>query len=312
MTSWEVLDVHCHFVPPATREFLASVPSVTLTDRGVVRGPAVLPLPARLSDWDGLNAHRTGLAGAVVAPPPALYLEDVAAGNRDYVREVNGALADLARGREGLAALAWLPLSSPEAALTEVARVAADPLVAGVVVSTSLGTAIADPSLAAVWSALAEAGLGVFVHPDSDPFDPCCRPLPGPSVFGFPAATTAVALVLLARAESLWSAGVKVCLSHGGGFLATALGRVRRSDPDLDALVRDRLRQVWVDSVVFGDGLLELVAATFGPERTLSGSDWPFPLSMSAGELIAQREHVAGSPAMWCSRLARLASGVSP
>ena len=307
-----VYDVHCHFVPPATREYLAASSAVTLTDRGIVRGPAVLPLPARLSDADAFAAHRAGLAGAVVAPPPALYLEDLATGDAGYVREVNGPLTDLARGEAGLATLAWLPLSSPEAAVAEVERVAADPEVAGVVIGTSLGTAVADPSLAPVWAALAEAGLGVFLHPDSDPFDSGCRPLPNPTPAGFPAATTAVALALLTRGESFWNAGVNLCLPHGGGFLATVLGRVLRADPGAAALVRDRLRQVWVDTVVFGDGLLEFVVAAFGPDRVLSGSDWPFPLSMTAEDLIAQRGDVlrtAGEPAAWCPRLARLTSG---
>ncbi|MBC6463807.1 amidohydrolase family protein, partial [Actinomadura sp. HBU206391] len=214
----------------------------------------------------------------------------------------------------GVSALAWLPLSSPEAAVTEVERIAADDTVAGVVVGTSLGAAVADPSLAAVWSALADAELGVFLHPDSDPFDPCHRPLPNPSTVGFPTATTAVALALLTRAEDFWRAGLNLCLPHGGGFLAAALGRVLRADPETAALVRDRLDRVWVDSVVFGDGLLELAVATFGPDRTLSGSDWPFPLSLTAEDLIAQRTdvlRVAGSPAAWCPRLARPASGVS-
>jgi aminocarboxymuconate-semialdehyde decarboxylase len=314
MTSSAVHDVHCHFVPSATREFLAAAPSVRLTDRGIVRGSAVLPLPARLSDRDAFDAHRAKLAGVVVAPPPALYLEDVAAEDRDYVLEVNRPLADVARDQDGLAALAWLPLSSPEAAVAEVERIATDATVVGVVVGTSLGAAVADPSLAAVWSALAEAQLGVFLHPDSDPFDPCCKPLPNPSTVGFPTATTAVALALLTRAESFWHAGVNVCLPHGGGFLATALGRVLRADPDMAALVRERLNAVWVDSVVFGDGLLELTVATFGSDRTLSGSDWPFPLSMTADDLIAQRAdalRVAGSPAAWCPRLAQLTTGES-
>jgi aminocarboxymuconate-semialdehyde decarboxylase len=314
VASSPVHDVHCHFVPSATREFLEAAPSVTLTERGIVRGAAVLPLPGRLSDRDSFDEHRARLAGVVVAPPPALYLEDVAAEDGDYVLEVNRPLADLAREQEGLAALAWLPLSSPEAAVAEVERIAADASVAGVVVGTSLGAAVADPSHAAVWSALAEADLGVFLHPDSDAFDPCCRPLPVPSTVGFPAATTAVALALLTRAESFWRAGVNLCLPHGGGFLATALGRVLRADPGTAALVRDRLDQVWVDSVVFGDGLLELALATFGPERTLSGSDWPFPLSLTAEDLIAQRSdllRVAGSPAAWCPRLAHSTPGVS-
>jgi hypothetical protein len=56
-----LFDVHCHFVPPDTPAYLAASPHVELTERGVVRGPAVLPLPPRLSagEPDHRDSYRT-------------------------------------------------------------------------------------------------------------------------------------------------------------------------------------------------------------------------------------------------------------
>lgn len=306
MSSPTVYDVHCHFVPPATRQLLADTSSIELTERGIVRGSAVLPLPPRLSDRAAFDDHRTRLSAAIVAPPPALYLEDVAATHEHYVRELNDALADVARGEPALHTLAWLPLTDPSAAVAEVERVATDDAVAGVVVGTSLGSAVADTALDPVWQAVAAAQLGIFLHPDSDPFDLTCRPLPNPSTVGFPAATTAVAASLLTRADGFWSAGSRLCLSHGSGFLGLSLGRMTRADPSLATTIDRRLAQVWVDSVVLGPGGLALAVAIFGADRVLSGSDWPFPLSLTAAEMRAQlsgENGPAGSTAAWCPRV---------
>ena len=42
--------------------------------------------------------------------------------------------------------------------------------------------------------------------------------------------------------------------------------------------VADALRRFYVDDLVHDDAVLELLTKTFGPERVLAGSDWPFPM----------------------------------
>jgi aminocarboxymuconate-semialdehyde decarboxylase len=58
--------------------------------------------------------------------------------------------------------------------------------------------------------------------------------------------------------------------------------------------VADALRGFYVDDLVHDDAVLELLGATFGRDRVLAGSDWPFPMgsdavstvrAMAAGEL---------------------------
>jgi aminocarboxymuconate-semialdehyde decarboxylase len=292
-----IVDVHCHAVPPATRARLLATDGVEVSADGLRASARLLPLPPKLSDRDAFAAHVGALAGAAVAPPPALYLED----HPQLAAPINADLAAFTADFPTVRTLAWLPLSDPDAALAEIARAAALPGVVGVVIGSALGPAIGGAAYDGVWPALAAADLSVFLHPDSDPFAAAFRPLTNPSTVGFPAATTAVILALLTGETGLWDAGVRLCLSHGGGFLAGALGRVLRSDPAGADRIRARLSQVWVDSVVFGPSLLDLVTATFG-ERVLPGSDWPFPLSLSAADLAQQPP--LGDAAAWCPRLA--------
>jgi aminocarboxymuconate-semialdehyde decarboxylase len=303
-----IFDIHCHVVPAATRGFLASSPEVTLAAAGVRRGLAVLPLPPALSDPAAFDSYRAGLAGALVAPPPALYMEEAP----HLAARINDDLADFAASRPGVGVLAWLPVGTPSVALTEAARLAGRPCVVGFVIGSALGTGLADAALDPVWSAVGAGGRAVFLHPDSDPFDPDCRPLPNPSTAGFPAATTAAALTLLTRPSGLWAAGVRLCLSHGGGFLALAVERLLRAEPARAAEIRARLAQVWVDGVVFGAAPLAAVAACFGAGQVLSGSDWPFPLRIDGDDLAAQRASglVAGSAQHWCPRIADLLAEV--
>lgn len=236
-----------------------------------------------------------------------------------FARELNaGVRAVSGNFDKNVASLAWLPMLDVGLALREVAGAAADPNTVGAVVGTSLGSRLCDDDLEPVWRAMSEAGLALFVHPDSDPFQPHCTPFQNPTTTGFLAATTSVALQLLTRAGSLWGSGLKVCLSHGGGFLATALPRVERSQ-DADAgLIRERLAQVWVDSVLFDEPSRMLARSAFGQDRLLPGSDWPFPLSIPAPELVRQQAggHVAGRAEQWAPRLAALpapaASGAAP
>jgi aminocarboxymuconate-semialdehyde decarboxylase len=170
---------------------------------------------------------------------------------------------------------------------------------------------LTDPELDPVWAALADADLGLFVHPDGDPLG-AAKSGARPSVLGFPTVTTAVLLDLLAADCGLWSSGVRLCAAHGGGFVAAAHSRATRLlDPESRAAQQRRLDAIWVDGVVFDPRLFTFLTETFPTGRVLLGSDWPFPLSLSGAELFAQAQASATDPfqaaTAWCPRLARLA-----
>jgi aminocarboxymuconate-semialdehyde decarboxylase len=51
--------------------------------------------------------------------------------------------------------------------------------------------------------------------------------------------------------------------------------------------VAEALRRFYVDDLAHDDAVLELLSSTFGAERVLAGSDWPFP--MGSDEVSAER-----------------------
>ncbi|HET6989163.1 MAG TPA: amidohydrolase family protein, partial [Kribbella sp.] len=60
---------------------------------------------------------------------------------------------------------------------------------------------------------------------------------------------------------------------------------VDQARPGIEPLslpVAEALRRFYVDDLVHDDAVLELLTKTFGAERVLAGSDWPFPMGSDA------------------------------
>jgi aminocarboxymuconate-semialdehyde decarboxylase len=81
--------------------------------------------------------------------------------------------------------------------------------------------------------------------------------------------------------------GITFCLAHGGGATAAVSGRLQRGQDTERAgaylggeKVRQALRRVCVDCITHDAAALELAAATFGPDRIVFGSDWPFDMGL--------------------------------
>src|SRR3546814_10832153 len=89
---------------------------------------------------------------------------------------------------------------------------------------------------------------------------------------------------------------LKLCFAHGGGSFAFLLGRVDNAWEYRDIVRQDctnkpssYVDRFYVDSAVFNDGALRLLAETMGTDRVMLGSDYPFPLGeQSIGKLVAE------------------------
>jgi aminocarboxymuconate-semialdehyde decarboxylase len=79
---------------------------------------------------------------------------------------------------------------------------------------------------------------------------------------------------------------LKICFAHGGGSFACTLGRIEHgfnARPDLVAIrnkknPREYLNRIYVDSLSHDPDVLKLLLKTFGENRVMLGSDYPFPL----------------------------------
>ncbi|MEU3270876.1 amidohydrolase family protein [Saccharomonospora sp. NPDC006951] len=291
-----MLDVHTHFVPrnlPPPDDEAAGKGWPVLRERGALvdviqRGAVVRTLTAgaweagaRVADMD-----RLGVARQVVMPAPFTFLYD--AGEyvaTRYATEQNDVLAELVAAAPGrLLGLGTLPLAHPSAALAEIRRIAAAPGLAGVVIGTHAGALqLHDAALDPVFAAIERHDLAVFVHP----WQPLAagRTAHHGLAFGLgrPVETELAVGSLVFGGVLDRHPGLRVCLAHGGAGIPSLRGRLRNGwlrrapadrVPAIDPL--EALRGLWADGLTYDGMALALAEDTFGADKMVLGTDYPF------------------------------------
>lgn len=285
-----VFDIHCHLLSAATKSWLAGRPYARVEGEWVKVGSRRLPLPSLLGDARACM-ERLGPGGrALVSPPPALYLYEIEDEAPEFARRLNSDLVELATPEPGVGVLIWLPLQDVATSLEEIDRLAGEAAVMGVVSGSDLTDGrLSSQHLDPVWAALNECGLSLFIHANGNPVvDPIPVPRVGPAL-GFPIDVAVSAIDLIFSDSSIWERGPNVCFSHGGGILALLLPRILKVLDDIQrAVIEQRLEQIWVDGVVFGEDSRQLISSTFR-DRILPGSDWPFELAVETEEMMWPR-----------------------
>jgi aminocarboxymuconate-semialdehyde decarboxylase len=159
----------------------------------------------------------------------------------------------------------------------------------GMSVGTHVGTDdLSSPKFNPIWAKAEELGCLVFMHPIAAPeFE---RRLSGNgglvNVIGNPLETTIALSHLIFEGTLDRYPGLKLCASHGGGYLPSYAAR---SDmgcvayPDscravpLKKKPTEYLRQVYYDSIVFTDEAMRHLIAEVGSSQMMMGTDHPFP-----------------------------------
>ncbi|MGW1340826.1 amidohydrolase family protein [Kribbella sp. NPDC002412] len=290
MAGW---DVHTHLIPPTVLsaahkgEFGLSVDNGALVVDGQRLPLGRLADPAALLRW----IDEQDLDGAVVSVPPALFRYDAGV---EWAELVNQGLRELATPQ--LRVLGQLPLL--DAAAPAVAAALARE---GVFSGFALGTPSYE-GLDPVWKVLHALEAFTLIHPGHSD-DKRLESFYLTNLLGNPYETGLAAAGLIFADVPGRFPGIRFCLCHGGGVTAALAGRWQRgidtARPGIEPpslAVADALRRFYVDDLVHDDAVLELLGSTFGPERVLAGSDWPFPMgsdsvsgprALAAGELTA-------------------------
>lgn len=306
------IDIHCHYAPPdfpslaAARlgsEFAIEASSNGSPDCLVRYGRRIEFLPGELSRMVGLDERivhmdAVGTAVQVISPPTffAFYEQppEVAA---YLVSALNDAILDaVARFPDRLLALVTVPLQDPELAIRELERVAS-PAVRGIIMGSSIGgRQLDDAVLLPFYEAADEMGLAIFIHPTSSDLAGADRMQEYflHNLIGNPTNTTLAAARLIFSGVMTRHPKLRICLAHAGGYLAWALGRLTRGHSKhiecrahTDESPRDQARRFYVDTIAHDSRSLEYLLATFGDERLVCGSDYPFEIGYAdAGRLV--------------------------
>ncbi|MBI2204296.1 MAG: amidohydrolase family protein [Candidatus Rokubacteria bacterium] len=294
------IDVHTHIFPSGWDDFAARHggdrwPRLVGDPAGTCKlylgqtfnrnlGPNSFDPVRRIEDMD-----RTGIALQLLspAPPTFCYWADGPAA-AEWCRMQNDAIAAIvARHPDRFLGAGGLPLQAPDLAIKELERVATSLRFPAVEVGANVdGRDLDDAALAPVWDAAAALGVAVFVHPQAPVAgQPRVAKQNLTQVIGFPLETAlAMSRIVFGGVLDRWPR-LRWCFAHGGGAFAYILPRLDHGWSLMDeahaAIPKppsEYARRVWVDSLTLSPRVLTFALETFGPERVVVGSDYPFRL----------------------------------
>lgn len=261
-------------------------PSLPLSSRGRPIGSDYYDISNKL---DFMTAHNISTSVISLANPWLDFLPSqeglVAA------KTVNNELEEICAQHEGrLFAFGTLPLSAPAPdIISEIHHLRSLPHMRGVIMGTTgLGSGLDDPSLDAVWAALAETSTLVFLHPHYGLPSSVYGPRAGeyghilPLALGFPLETTiAVSRMFLSGVFERFE-GLCVLLAHSGGALPFLAGRVESCVQHERSFGEERRRHskslwevfktnLFLDAVIYSDVGLKTAVDAVGADRVLFG-----------------------------------------
>lgn len=291
------VDLHCHFIPPALIrriELEGAAHSVAITDRGTVTfagRAATQAWPEGMRDLDRrtewMDAHEVDVQVLSAWMDFSAYVLDPEDGAW-LARSLNELTAEAIRGRtDRFLAMAAVPLQAPELAADELRHALEDLGMAAVEIATSVvDDELDDPSLTPFWQAAEELDALVLVHPYASVGSERLTRYFLNNIVGNPAEETVAAAHLIYGGVLERHPRLRVCLTHGGGFLPYQIGRQDRGFESVARLTAVRLnsppstllRRFYYDTVVHGPEALRFLAARVGADRVVLGSDYPFPM----------------------------------
>jgi aminocarboxymuconate-semialdehyde decarboxylase len=287
-----IIDTHAHVVPGTMLQALRAQPrlfsSVKLHDGEMPRmefggaGPG-RPIQPRLAD---LGQRRDWLKQArldhqLIGGWTDVYgYELPGREGADWARFYNEHMAKDAAALASLTALATVPLQDGALA-ARVLEEALDAGFKGAMIATQpkgTGGNLDDPSLDPFWELASARQAAIFLHPHYICGDERLAGYDLVNAVGRLADSTIAVARLLFSGHLTRFPGVSLILSHGGGALPYAFGRLKRNHaihPDY-ADPTDGFRRLYFDTVLFEPRALRFLCDTVGADKIMVGSDYPF------------------------------------
>jgi predicted TIM-barrel fold metal-dependent hydrolase len=295
------IDCHAHYFPGPYLDLIEAVGSgeveTKMGRRGAFRTHAEDASP-RLEAMDEGGVEMQILSIATGGP----YVRSEI-GATICARVANDNYAEMVRLHPArFRAFACLPFPHVRAALAELERAFDQLGFVGVGVATKMGgKSLADPAFDPVYEELDRRNGVLFVHPIGHSCDSAlleATNLTWP--LGAPFEDTAAALQLLQSGFTQKFPKIKVIMPHLGGtlpFLVHRLDHQRdRFMNGIDGLPSELVKTFWYDSVNSHPAALRCAVDTFGFDKIVFGTDYPFWNGAAHRNACAYIEH-AGLPA---------------
>jgi aminocarboxymuconate-semialdehyde decarboxylase len=178
--------------------------------------------------------------------------------------------------------LGGVPLHAPHLAVAELTRCMTELKLAGIGISTTArDMELGDARLRPFWEAAEAYGAVVYTHPAGNPDGRFEKWYLWNSIGQAFEEAMAIASLFY---EGILDAypRLKICVSHGGGYMPYYMGRIARNYLDKPATrvnmsrsPAEYLRMLYFDSCVYETEVLEALVKRVGADRVLLGSDYP-------------------------------------
>ena len=288
-----IIDTHAHVVPGTMLDALKSekrlFPSVRLDEAqanprmAFAGGEPGRPIQPRLADLgerrDWLREARvdhqlvggwTDVYGYELSPEEGA----------DWARFYNEHMARDAASLTRLTALATVPLQNGRLAAT-VLEEALDQGFKGAMIATQpkgSGGNLDDPDLDPFWELASARRATIFLHPHYICGDERMAGYDLVNAVGRLSDSTLAVARLLFSGHLTRFPGMSLVLSHGGGALPYALGRLKRNraiHPEY-ADPAEGFSRLYFDTVLFEPPALRFLCDVAGADKVMLGSDYPF------------------------------------
>ena len=220
-----------------------------------------------------------------IAPPQYHYWADPDLG-AEISKAGNAAIAALVDAHPSrFVGMGTLPMQSPDRAVAELERVARTYGFPGVSINPSAeGVDYDDEAYEPFWQKIEELDLLVILHPNGFSHGERLDRYYMINVVGNPLETTVALSHLVLGGVIERHPKAKVLAVHGGGFLPFYMDRMDHAyeaRTDVGSHISQKpstyLKQIYFDSIVFGDGLDYLVDRV-GADHILMGTDYPYDM----------------------------------
>lgn len=313
------IDVHAHAIVPETLQEMATAhpdygPVLEEKDgRRYLRYPGrsnLGPLPEPIFEPDrrleAMDRQKVDIQ-VIAIPPPNFHYHVPAEVGSDFARIQNDALTDLSDSRpDRFHWFATLPLQDIAASLDEIRRIGGHQRMRGVQIGTNVdGVDLDDPTLDAVWAALASADLPVWLHPDQ-------RAIAGAdrlgdfylqNLVGLPMESTIAAARLIFGGVLNRHPDLRFGLVHGGGFSPFQVGRWDHGwsvRPEPKTHIGEQppstyYQRLYFDTLTHDRASLLLLGERVGWSQVMLGTDFPF--DMAEDQPVTRVEEAGLDPA---------------
>ena len=266
---------------------------------------------ARIADMDAM-----GIDVQAISPAPIQYyymLEPEL--GRSAARAINERIAEIsAANPDRLVGLASVPMQEPDFAVAELERAVKELGLRGVEISTNVaGEDLSEERFRRFFAKAEQLDVLVFLHPSGFSEGRRLSDHYFINVIGNPLdSTIAVSHLIFGGVLDAYPK-LKVCVAHGGGYLAAYSGRIDHAHAAREDCRRSiqepptsYLRRLYFDTVVFTEHQLEYLVELYGSDHIVLGTDYPYDMGMydpvgfvdGAGALsAADKEAIVGGNA---------------